>query len=681
MSQSRAKGVEIVPKVFPKDAFDRHKPSIDQDIESFLEDKGKLELLHYMTRNYANIFDTAKNACERLVRHSSVCYLIDFDVLRNYLEMGSLAKLDSYAVEFIFLDSSVPYAIPAGAFHELQQYLAFLTKRRRRIDPVAQFEPITSDYNQLQALRAVASLFSEEDVQELSIEDCGRVLSEEVEGYIVQLHRLISVLTSPRFKGVKVDYLYEHYKGWLSLLATKERFRRHHSKSREKVDRHDALNLAVSSVSLRPSEAWEALERTSPPEYFELVSQTGAVLHLMSQAEDEAIFAEVADLNFNLNLLSMKYQMPVLHPRDAMYLELLGGIKDTVRARATAQVFERQFRDLQRHLGGRHFAEIANEPADLYAKAFGPFILAERNKTKELLGSTIHGLLENEQFSNIEHVRAQSEAIEVARRRIAGGAESESDRLRGKSVLFANLLSQVTKALGAVPGGNYAVCETPPTRERPLLQFQINHEASGDHIGTPLTGEVYGVFDEAGVFHPRYFSVRWNMVTLDEIILDALSQAWEISSDGGASAVWPRLTEIDANSHYWSRGIIAHTSFGDYGMPLETLLAPDRWNVLSYSKLGEIVARDCQKRNIRDGTTLIPDVEQIRVNTSFADILFDVVGGPDARGTFMTLISHADISDQIVRLYCDTNEYVGTQEQLRDVLDRYLHTFPVPATA
>lgn len=677
MSDISTATVDLVPKVYPKDTFDRHHTTVDQDFESLLDDRGKLELLHYMSRSYASLFDTAKNACERIVNQDAICYLIDFDVLCNYLEMGSLSKLETYAVEYLFLDSNVEFAIPVGAFQELRTHICYLGNKVGSVEPF--FEPIVSDCGQLEAARAIAKLFTKEDVRCLTIEECSHIFSEELEDYILQLHRLLDILTSPRFLGVKGEYILEHFEGWRDLLETKERRRREAWKSREKVDRYDALNLAVASTSLRSTESWELLQRPRPEYYFELISQTGAVLHLMSHAESEALFNDVAKHNFDLDVLSLKYRFPVLHPNDAMYLELLGGLDGTVGARTTAQSYENRFRELQQHLGSRRFSSSVIESDETYKLAFGQIIAQERQKTKELLESTVYGLLQEEEFRRINLARVQSEVIEVARAKTAGRPESANDRMRRKYVQFSQLLLRTTNELAKFSDTSYGIRESAPSTDKPIHKFEIFPSDFKKKISSQIEGEIYGHFDNQSKFVPAYFSVRWRVSALDEDLIDALQGAWKIElGTSNAIASNPQLLPIDNASTFWTRGIIVHTSFGDYGMPLEVLTGSDNWNVLLYAKLGHIVARDCQKRNTRNGKTIIAEIEQIRLNTSSADILVDVVGAAYDRGTFMTIISHANISENIARMYCDTKLEGGIPDKIRDQLAGILNVFSDP---
>ena len=83
MLPSSTKPVDLVPKVYPKDTFDRHGPKLDQDFDSFLDDPAKLGCIKivrthqpvehgfYVVNAYTQ-FDHDPKEGERLVEYGAV---------------------------------------------------------------------------------------------------------------------------------------------------------------------------------------------------------------------------------------------------------------------------------------------------------------------------------------------------------------------------------------------------------------------------------------------------------------------------------------------------------------------------------------------------------------------------------------------------------------------------------
>src|SRR5688572_15526432 len=76
------------------------------DWDELLNDPDQLEWLLFVARHYTGLFDTLWSDCFHLTKFDQIVYLIDFDVLRHYLEVGSIAEFDTFVLNFLFNDSS-----------------------------------------------------------------------------------------------------------------------------------------------------------------------------------------------------------------------------------------------------------------------------------------------------------------------------------------------------------------------------------------------------------------------------------------------------------------------------------------------------------------------------------------------------------------------------------------------
>jgi len=662
----------LLPKVRPLQKLQgSNHNEIEKDLEGFFSNNEQLRWFVFLMRGYTERFETAQALCMRILGHKRVCYLVDFDVIRNYLEMKSLANVDTFTVDFLFLDSKTSFAIPIGAFEELLRYLSGLSKKSFRLNIAL------TDCNREEAIRLIGDALDIKDSKELKVEELSEEIAYSLGKSILVLTRLLGLLTNPRFEGVKSQYDETCYEAWLNAVEKSRRTA--DPKPRSDVDRRDAMNLAVASRNLFPRKALKSGAWKDEHVCYLLVSQTRAVLQLIPDTEGEEI--ENVTNYFDVDIIVLRGIYPAVHPQDAMVVELLGGADNPTVALTRIQSRALDFRQLADHLQNQYvFAMTAppEELKELYVEAFGSFILQERKQIQEEIKKISEGLLtvENE-LRLVEETRATIESEDQAQLRQVGVDPHSEDELRVKSLHFSRLLGEIIEALEVTPGAEYGLQVSNPQADVPFARFEIGpvpHASGG--IETFLWGELYPWREtnlRAETY--EYFALRWSIVCLEEDMIHSFVNAWEIVDEATDVAQPVPLVRIDNGHEYWKQGLIVQTSAGDYGMLLEIAACGGSWEWLSLRKLGPLVKEAAGQNKAPDGRNTVPNIMCLRVNTACADVIYDVRVAPDMRRRHLTVLSHYNISGQIADLYKKTGLLFCNQPKLAEVLDKCLKGF------
>ena len=640
---------------------------LGEKLEGLFENKERLRLFVFLMRGYARRFETAQSLCMRLLGYKRVCYLVDFDVIRNYLEVKSLDTIDTFTVDFIFLDSASSFAIPVGAFEELLRYLASFSKSAVHLD-----KAIIEECDRIRATQMIA------DALGVGYGKTGDELIEEIcvalDRSILALTRLLGLLTNPRFEGVKSQCSEECFHAWLDAIQKSRRAR--DPKPRSEVDRRDALNLAVASRNLIPK---LTLINGKPQEEsvcYLLVSQTRAVLQLV---DDVRATEEIEDVRrfFDVDILVLRNVYPAVHPQDAMVVELLGGATNPTAALTRIQSRTLAFSQLANHLQNQYVWAVTT-PERLYVDAFGAVVIQERREIQEELDKISRDMLavQNE-LRLVEEARATNESEAQARQRQLGLELQPEDELRAKSLHFSRLLGEVAQALGTTPGADYCTQVQGPTETVPFGRFDIRPvtDVSCD-IEPVVWGELYpGRRSNGDRETYEYFAVHWPITCLEEDLIRSLQNAWLLGCDDIDSGKLPSLIPIDDNHEYWKEGLVVSTSLGDYGMSLVTAACQGTWEWLELRRLGRLISLANPKIKSVGGRKVVPSILRLRINTLFADVLYDVRVAADMRRRFLTVISKHNITKQLVELYENTGSFLCDPTKLSEGLDTCLGVF------
>src|SRR2546423_3141278 len=139
--------------------------------EDVVADPNRLDWVLHVSRYYRDIFDKTYSDCLLISGYDDICYLIDFDVLRPYLEKGSLKKFDTYVLDALFYNSTRNYALPLGAFLELLDYLADITRQSHN------FSADVADNDPQNLLKKISEVLCVESAIDLDMDEAVGAIS------------------------------------------------------------------------------------------------------------------------------------------------------------------------------------------------------------------------------------------------------------------------------------------------------------------------------------------------------------------------------------------------------------------------------------------------------------------------------------------------------------------------
>ena len=642
-----------------------------KDLEGLFQNKEQLRWLIYLMQEYEDRLKPAQSLCMWVIGYDRICFLVDFDVIRNFLEMKSLNNVETCVVDFLFLNSKVGFAIPVGAFEELLDYLTSLTKTSY------QLERLGEDHNREEVIRLISRAIGITHSDELTTSELLEEIGNCLEESILQLNRLLELLTNPRFEGVKTQYDKECFNAWLKVISVCERGRWFKHKPRDLVDRRDAANLAIASMSLPYATRLPRDTSKSGEVCYILVSQTAAVFDMIQESKKEEEFEAITSF-FGIEMFVLQRMHPAVHPYDAMVVELLGGVDhpaDTLK-RLKARISNvRQTGD---NLLDEYLRQAGGEPKKIYMEAFGPYIEEQRRQiTEDLKRISEEGLDSRSRMCLIEERRATVESEEQARRRQSGVPVQHEDEIRAKTLQFMRLLGEIAEALEVTSGAGYRAEISMPEGPAPFAKVRVQPDTDTFCAAESLiTGEFYAFVRKNGSLGPwQYFSMRWPITCLEEQLIAGLCKVWCLTATPHRSTRNAQLISVDANHEYWKQGLIISTPVRDLGMSLQEASDDGKWEWLKLSKLGPLVKERLGTIKAPEGRELTPAILQLRLNTSLGDIIYDVTSVADTGKRYLTILSHFNLGRQIAQLYWNTGPLFCIPSKLADVLNECLKDF------
>jgi len=660
-----------VPQVFSPSERD-----VEETLDAFLSNRDQLLCLVFLMREYVRQLEAVESLCIRVL-NKQVCYLFDFDVIQNYLEMGSVERLETFPVKYLFTESKIPFAIPIGAFEELLSYLSSLSRTSGelcRLDQACSGE---------QAVRLIAASLDVPNQDELTHDRRTEEIAERLDASILELTRLLEVLQNPRFQGVRTSYDERCCIAWLKVIKACKRPHWKRGMPRSKVDRRDAKNLAVASRRVGSSAERNAGTSSGEEAYNLLISQTNVVFDLLRHAEDKE---ELRGLSayFNVNPLLLSDIHPAIHPWDAKRADQLGALNkpvDTTLAHLKAWISN--FRATTEHLLNQLIWNTEIGPKEAYKEAVGPFVLQHRKELAFHLQKMKQDVLDpSSEIHRIEEDRATGESEEQARRRQIGERDKPEDELRIRALQFKRLLGQIAGTLDGTIGVEYESEILGGEANSPFARVRIGirGEKNG-HARPVITGELYRHRDYASAFGSfQYFSMRWPITCLEEKLIEGLTRIWRAYDTSDRNVPSTRLVELGDDPKCWRQGLIVRTTGGDLYTPLEAASRDGKWDSLRLRRLGVLVEEAGMKFDAPDGRRLAPTIIQLRVNTLFGDIVYDVKSAPTERSRYLTVLSHYNLGSQLAQLYFVTGSMFCMPAKLADVLSNVLQDFcPIPS--
>jgi len=183
--------------------------------EEILNDEESLRSVLDSTGDRLRAFEDAVALYQQLPSGRPVRVLVDFDVLFTLMEIENARRRDALFVHYFFRGSSLKYGIPAGAFHELLNYL---DKELGGHGALQMGE--LSTRNPLDCLAMVLDI----DVADLKRPVSRQRIEDRLDVPIARLARLLDAITDDRCGGVYSDYNGSTAKQMETVLQGRERY-------------------------------------------------------------------------------------------------------------------------------------------------------------------------------------------------------------------------------------------------------------------------------------------------------------------------------------------------------------------------------------------------------------------------------------------------------------------------
>jgi len=646
---------------------------LDRDLES----PEKQQWIRVDSKEYINDLDLVVS--HMLLRQNlglQITYLLDFDVIFRYLQIGSTTAAAAYEVDVFLQESKENFAIPIGAFLEL---LDWLNQVRIHHDGSRYGNEIPPTQVARVLMRHLSSRRAD-----LVSDDYVSPQAEDLEHYVdratVAVDRLISLLRSPRFVGVVADYDPKDKDMFFRVLQTMGRPALD-SEVRARVDDRDAQNLAVVAKRLRSNK--EGLGRSA----FLLLSQTNAVLGIPKAGDRRRSHDSVFDaMRTSLGApgASLRHNFPIALPRTVLQSYALGLLDAPERAQALAKRLRGLFRtvhDLVEDL-------LRLPPGDVGRAGCVARLRAEMRTLVSESGTPVEALF------RIESMRATKLSLPTASPR---GASVIRPQVRGRRASdFLGLLQCLYEEVAKLDLLKFKLLSwewrSESVRARRIVQGTwpaLNNDVYIETYGTPQAA--------------KYYFARWPTATRLATFARCLYRSFDLEgATFEGSGDW-NLTRVSVGSADIETGLLIYTSTGNvYSAPLWVLAGRHSRQrlILLLRDLGLRQARSFARTGadttgksdfsdklaaaVQSSALPFPlkyqgggeRVLQYRINTSIGDVCLDeyVLDGQDLR--YVSFLSHLNWSPFLAKLVSATGLFVGNEHELSSLLEEALAEFP-----
>lgn len=617
---------------------------------------------------------SASRDCTRIQAFdSSLAYLIDFDVLLQYLQAATSDAYDTVAIDFIFNSSNRNYALPIGAFQEL---IDWLTKLGALAESLGEASGSTDVKKILVLLQDELSFTGRGDRSLGAEPSIRRSLTNFRESSTLAFERLAGFLTSPRFLGLVDDYSLEDEALLFQALTGS---RRGDEGTRTRRDQRDARNLACSLMSIRNYLTASGGENTQGCPFF-LVTRTRAVLNMVHQIEDHLdenrkLVSKLAaavgmEPNCGKNRLERRY--PVLTPARATVIEKLGAFEDAEISSDKARLYREDFSKLADQLENYNATLSRARRLDTsLSSAVMHFIELHKGRILGELAKIIDRMWGTGNPLNVlERFRATSISTDSNRRMLWGSQVSD---IKDVSSQFLRLLSRVSYLMSDMKGYEYSFSVEQDSEAKNLRWFRV----SQGRFGEIMDGEEYSHPDGT----PAYFVLRWRTACTPRRFFDGLAAAMP-SSDRMDALGSDRfeLLRPDEETLTYSNAVLVCSDRGTFAQPLGLNLPADQpgsaatkhWTVGLAVRLSQqlLPASEHKSGGI--------EIRQFRANTPAGDFLLDVAPPIDDENLHCTVISEFNVAKTILPLAHLTALEGVFHEKLGSQLHTFLAHFPDP---
>jgi len=659
------------------------------DWDELLNDPDQLEWLLFVARHYTDLFDTLWSDCYRLAKFDQMVYLIDFDVLRNYLEVGAVGQFDSFVLNFLFNESSQRYALPAGAFLELLDYLTDTSRKTDHLlSSVESMDPT-------KLLHHLATHLGVSNVGELDNNEIFEQISRGIDQRSLALDRLYKILSHQRFIGVVSSYeqndMYRLNKIITEVPRKKEG-------ERTKVDLRDAMNLAIAINASREARDQKRKDTEARVSCFMLLSNTRIVYDLpqvISYAVDkheEVLANELGELH---NMLGINFEtpsplagtpvirnfFPAMNPRQVVNAEQLGVYKNPNLTLLRSRALRDDFRKVSDYLEAKVLTTKLGD-VEGYDRRIGQVLETERPKAERSLKNIAAQMLSSKSggLQQLEQGRATSISIDYALQEQSQGKRTLQNEIRQKSTALLNLLGQVLLAMGEVQGFEYKVETDDANQYRPFDEIRVLQLPAPDGHEPLACGEKY-VQSTINANRQEFYALRWPVVSTVGQFIKGIMKLVVLRLYRREKKVTNRITfsHITEESTLLKEGVIVYCNDIAFGCSLVPILGRRGWQQLRPYTLSQYLREAytgyAKSHNLDPEAELT--IQQYRVNTFFGDFIFDVQPAEDESYRFLTVISDYNLGAQIASLYKTTGMLFVIASKLEKVLFEALSQYRV----
>lgn len=575
---------------------------------------------------------TAYRHASAMIRNTPDCplrILVDFHMIRTYIELESAHEQEALFSRCFFEISTLKYSIPSGAFRELMAYLTLRLgvpgqppTRNERAYP---FTTVLKIFG-----------FSENDYENA---DKLREVERDTDERLVRVSRLLRVLTSDRFGGVCDNFDSPVKIAALEYIRNESRPAVHgylvEHEERDLKDDADAENIAVSLGSFS-MDTKRPISDGPRNEHFLLLSATSVVMR--------------AARAMYLDRYSNGYWFAI-RPMALLILDALGIGAPHSRRSAANQL--RSWRDNAELL----LNQLSEQLSRVTSSKRDP-----RRALKQLVPK-VQGLarqaVSEEKLLRIEHVREPILLVRAAHMR-QQGASAGGGHWRYFSYL--QILDHLRLAVSEMAGLQYLVEECKSLAPERFQVFGI-HE-----YGNEKRSELIRVRTYASNKQLRLWSAQWYGDNDETRLIEALNSApWPGMRMWSEEAIRCDFAERFVtlprnNSAIWHEGVVVTNSMGTFGIAPIEVEELGGGELLNLSALHKLIVDRADRAALEVGYKQseakfrrLPleeaAIQEIRVNTRYCDIVFDIEPPEGEYAPRITLLSTGPVSELVAHFY------------------------------
>jgi hypothetical protein len=628
--------------------------------------------------------------------YDEIVYLLDTNIVRDFVEPHTVRKSDIYALNYLFFQSSRAYAVPPGAWMEITEWLQRLTGLEAIAD-----EPV-ADVDSLELALRLANHLGANLPVDATAQDIEEEISIRLRSKKVVLERLLHFLSnSGRFKGVIAPKKLTDRSQLAELIAearladARSRIRsgerpaaseKHQAETAAVPgpsirDTRDAINLALTLEATRSR--FNRRPQADPDQKttgYILLTRATAMQTLAEFAKQQYGDAEdTSDTIRELIEFQKHRNFPCMSVRQAIGAELAAPEHaSSLEAVQEIQQARKDWEGLRDHL--EH--EIACSQPGRRAPEKKLSRLAVDRKfwadTFLRIGRSVSR--PNSLDKRLEDFRLVASSIELAQREQAGALPRPDDDLRKEAAKLISLLEQIRQALAEVPGVRYVADRV---EQRPGLQrFQVSGQwGSEENSASVLEFELYYPSGDRNYKRPTHFLFCWPTATEFHAWMRAMMQILPIASPSSSEAkdarrVFVGTSEVPADLQM--QGVVIHKSDVVIATELRALTEDrklENWTLDSIARCICSIENEKQPNGGFKGLTCDAQIEQIRINTMRGDFLLDVIPEDNAVHLEAAVISHVNLLNQIVFVASRTAKHFIERTRLQECLTPFFEAF------